>query len=119
MRNMLSEETIGEIVKGKIERDESLGEQVGGSGHLGYKSYKIDYISEPEKTQTPNKELFKITYKYTIYIETEFTYYPDNPPHEYKSRKTIFIDRKGNIVNESPKEALWNDSREVDKLQDF
>lgn len=42
---MFSEKEIKEIIKGKISQDENLGEQVGGSGHLGYTSYQIDHIS--------------------------------------------------------------------------
>ncbi|MFW9906174.1 MAG: hypothetical protein ACFFFH_17780 [Candidatus Thorarchaeota archaeon] len=107
---MYSEKDIRKVVKSTIERDENLGEHVGGSGHLGYKSYKIDHISKPEKIQTFNEELIKVTYEYTIYVETEFTYYPDNPPHEYKSRKTIFLDKRGSIIKKPLNEALWDDS---------
>lgn len=71
---MFSEKEIREIVEGKISQDENLGEQVGGSGHLGYQSYKIDHISKPEKIQTGNEETWRITYIYTLYVETEFTY---------------------------------------------
>ena len=61
--DMFSEKEIRGIIKVKIDHDENLGEQVSGSGHLGYTSYEIDQISKPEKNQT------------TLYIETEFTSY--------------------------------------------
>lgn len=49
-----------------------------------------------------------------LYVETEFTYYPDNSPHEYKYRKTVILDKKRDIVNEFPKEALRNNSQKAD-----
>ena len=116
---MFTEKEIREIIKGKIDQDEELGESVGGSGHLGYKSYKINHMSKPEKIQSNNEEHVRITYEYTIYVETEFTYYPDNPPHEYKYRKTIFLDKGGNIVKESRKESVWSDSHKVEDFLDF
>jgi hypothetical protein len=116
---MFSEKEVREIIKGKIKQDEVLGEGVGGSGHLGYKSFKINHISKPEKIHTSNEQLRRITYEYTIYVETEFTYYPDNPPHEYKYRKTIFLDEGGNILKESPKESLRTDSPLMNDFQDF
>lgn len=99
MKEMFSEKEIRDIVNTKICQDEDLGEQVGGSGHLGYKSYKINQINKPEKIQTDNnQEIWRITYSYTVYVETEFTYYPDNPPREYRYKKTIFLDRNRKFV---------------------
>ena len=56
---------LDKIVRSHLESIEKLGDQAGGSGHLGFKSYKLDNISEPEKTP----DGWKITYKYTIYEE--------------------------------------------------
>ncbi|MFX1508036.1 MAG: hypothetical protein ACFFDC_18280, partial [Promethearchaeota archaeon] len=72
---MFTKKKIREIIKGKINQDEELGEGVGGSGHFGYKSYRINHIMEPEKIQSCNEVHVRITYEYTIYVETEFTYY--------------------------------------------
>ncbi|MFX1517164.1 MAG: hypothetical protein ACFFC6_12750 [Promethearchaeota archaeon] len=95
---MFSEQEIREIVNNKICQDEDLGEQVGGSGHLGYKSYRIDQVNKPEKIESDNEELWRIIYEYTVYVETEFTFYPDNPPHEYKYRKSLFLDNNGKLL---------------------
>ncbi|UCG02809.1 MAG: hypothetical protein JSW11_02235 [Candidatus Heimdallarchaeota archaeon] len=113
---MLSETEIREVIKGKIDQDENLGEKVGESGHLGYTSYEIDHISKPVKQPG---EIWKVAYIYTLYVETEFTYYPDNPPYEYKYKKTIFLDEKGKIVNESPKETLGNSFHKTDDFLDL
>ncbi len=102
---MITESKLKDIVKAKITQDEDLGDQVGGSRHLGYVSYVIDSIHKPERVQTDVCDEWKISYDYTLIVETEFTYYPDNPPREYKYRKTIIIDDNGKIISESPKEA--------------
>lgn len=97
----LSKDTIRNIVSNQIEKDESLGEGVGGSGHLGYVDFQIDSIDEPRKVP----EGWEITYRYTISITTEFTIYPDNPPQETGYQKTILVDEKGEVVKERPTEV--------------
>jgi len=97
MKNMLTDKEILDIIKRKIESDENLGEKHGGSGHLGYVSYKIkDY-----QIQQISQERFKITYRYCLYVETEFTYYPDNPPMEYNYQKALIVNRDREILPES------------------
>ena len=93
---MFTKEEIEEIIKGKIELDEKLGEQAGGSGHLSYVTYQINDFSFKE--QPPDK--IEISYKYSLYVETEFTYYPDNPPYESTYSKIIVIDQNKNIIEE-------------------
>ena len=90
----LSKEKIAEIIHQKITRDERPGEQVGGSGHLGYKSFELKSI---ETTELANDSI-QVVYDYLVTIETEFTYYPDNPPTEYLHRKKIILNSKGEIV---------------------
>lgn len=83
--NMLSKEEIENIVRKQIESDEKTGMQTGGSGHSSFVTYKIDDI----KTRALKNNKLEIEYRYTIFVETEFTYYPDNPPHEYQHSKKI------------------------------
>ncbi|MHA2497892.1 MAG: hypothetical protein ACXAEI_20670 [Candidatus Hodarchaeales archaeon] len=101
---MFSDSQLHNIIEAKIAQDEELGDQVGGSGHLGNVSYELTEINIPKKVQTDRGTGWEITYSYTIIVVTEFTIYPDNPPHEQKYRKTIVIDDKGRILRESPKE---------------
>lgn len=105
---MIIEPKIGQIVTSKIKRDEKLGSLTGSSGHLGHKSYVIDEISPLKQVNRG----WEIKYKYTIIIETEFTIYPDNPPHEYRYEKTIVVDEIGNIIDESEKVHLGSTSDE-------
>jgi hypothetical protein len=85
---MYTEKEIEKRVRQQIESEEKLGEQAGGSGHLSYVSYRIDQITT--KKLTGGK--LEITYKYTLIVESEFTYLPDNPPYEYPYTKTMVID---------------------------
>ena len=93
---MFTKEETEEIIKKKIESDEKLGEHSGGSGHLGYVSYQLmDFISKEipgDKTQ--------IQYNYSTFVETEFTYEPDNPAYEYKHSKIIIVDKNKVILSE-------------------
>jgi len=85
------------IVGQYIESVEDLGEKAGGSGHLGFKSFGLDEISEPEKVP----EGWKVSFKYTIYIESEFAYDPDNPPPSYPHTGTITVDNDGKELTTS------------------
>ena len=84
---MLSKEEIEKLICGKIEREEKLGNQAGGSGHLSFVEYDIDWIGKPVKTE----EGFVIDYRYTLVITTEFTVEPDNPPYTYPKYGKIII----------------------------
>lgn len=85
---MLSEQEIKEVIHDKIEKDEKTGERSGGSGHLGEVSYELQDF----KTEEVDENHIRITYRYTVFVETEFTYNPDNPPHSYRKEKSFVID---------------------------
>ncbi|MBT4409753.1 MAG: hypothetical protein HOC82_07905 [Bacteroidetes bacterium] len=98
---------IYKLVQDKIEAGEKLGSQSGGSGHMGHVSYVIDHI-EIDQSKSPdliNAE-WQVDYQYTIFIETEFTYYPDNPPYETKYTQRLFLNHDLIPVKESEKEVL-------------
>jgi len=92
---------IEKIVRQKIESDENLGSQAGGSGHLGHVSYEINKLNFEEV----NDE-YVVEYDYTLYTETEFTYYPDNPPYESSYRKRLTLGLELNILAETNAESL-------------
>jgi hypothetical protein len=96
---MFTGERLREIVVAHIERNERLGYQAGGSGHLGYVSFEVDKIGEPTRIGSGEGEVWEVAYSYTLFVETEFTYYPDNPPHEYRKSATVLIDHYGNILD--------------------
>jgi hypothetical protein len=96
---MLTKEEIAKIVKTKIEKDEKLGDQAGGSGHLTFVSYKLTDI----KTNEMKNGNLKATYVYTKFYESEFTYEPDNPPMEVTYKNTIVIDKNKKVVSETGK----------------
>jgi len=88
-------EELRKIVDSHIRGRERLGEQAGGSGHLGYVSYALGEIGEPVRGEGG---VWEIPYSYTVLVETEFTYYPDNPPHEYRREGVARVDDEGRIL---------------------
>ncbi len=103
---ILPKSKIEKIVTRVITHDEKLGNRVGGSGHSGHTSFVINTLGNPIKRQFKGRNEWEITYDYTITIETEFTYYPDNPPKEYRYKKTILIDQDGHILKEFSKKSF-------------
>jgi hypothetical protein len=85
---MISGAEIEKLVREKIACKEELGEQAGGSGHLGYVDYQLDSIGEPVLTEAG----YRVDYRYTRIIVTEFTYEPDNPPYRYPVESYLIID---------------------------
>jgi len=87
---MITKEELKKIIGEKIASEETLGEQTGGSGHMGYVDFTIDRMDEPVLTDKG----YSVSYSYTLIITTEFTYEPDNPPYRYPVSKTLLIDKE-------------------------
>lgn len=96
MTRPFTDERLQEIIEAQIAKDERLGSQSGGSGHMGDVGYVLDGVYEPVR----QGNAWEVTYRYTIIVTTEFTIYPDNPPHEYSHVKTITLDDEGGVVSE-------------------
>ncbi|MHA2226713.1 MAG: hypothetical protein ACXAC8_15990 [Candidatus Hodarchaeales archaeon] len=92
---MFPEAELSKIVEAFINKEENLGEQRGSSGHLSYISYRLDKVGKPKKIRSG---VWEINFTYSLLVETEFSYYPDNPPHEYKHKGTITINEDGKIL---------------------
>ncbi|MFX0084408.1 MAG: hypothetical protein ACFFAU_01940 [Candidatus Hodarchaeota archaeon] len=103
---MISKSKIEKIVTRIITHDEKLGHSVGGSNHHSHTSFVMNTLGKPIKTQYNGINAWKITYIYTIITETEFTYYPDNPPYEHKYQKSIIIDQNGKLLKEHAKKRI-------------
>jgi hypothetical protein len=103
---VLPKAKIEKIVTRVITRDEKLGHRAGGSGHSGYTSFVINTLGNPKKIKFKGRNAWELTYDYTISIETEFTYYPDNPPKEYKYEKRIIINQDGQLLKEFLKKVI-------------
>ena len=103
---------IRNIVWKQIEKDESPGEQAGGSGHLGYVDCTINGVDEPKKVS----EGWEITYRYTVSVTTEFTIYPDNPPRENGYEKTIVVDEKGDLIKKLRSEIISSNWETIEPL---
>jgi hypothetical protein len=94
---MIEREKAKEIVRRRIELDHSLGESVGGSGHLGYTSIANIKIKDIIRKGDATDAYWEITYEYVLETTTEFTVYPDNPPYRSMYCKSVRIDAEGNI----------------------
>jgi hypothetical protein len=99
-KTKFQEEQLKKIIDQDILIHTKLGEFAGGSGHMSYISYKITKIDPPAAITHNNQSCYKIHYEYTTYTETEFTFYPDNPPYEETYEKTIIIDQLGKILSD-------------------
>ena len=84
---------IEQLIREKIERQEKPGEYTGGSGHLGSVDYQLESVEPPVLTG----EGYRINYRYTRIITTEFTYEPDNPPYRILVEGYIIIDECGHL----------------------
>ena len=78
---------IESIVQWHLSSAESLGDQVGESGHLGNRRLTALKLRGTNKTS----EGFLINFDYTVQTETEFTIYPDNPPLEISKSGTLLV----------------------------
>jgi hypothetical protein len=88
-----------EIIRKKIELDEKIGEQTGGSGHLSEVSSHLDYVS----LKTDESNNIEATYFYTLTVYSEFTMYPSNPPMNCRYRKSLWMNPEKEILQESDK----------------
>lgn len=85
-----------------IQENEKLGDHAGGSGNMGFTSYILDSIEPPVELLVESPGMFHVKFHYRIIVETEFTYYPDNPPYEYPKMGEINVDKDGlPITNEN------------------
>lgn len=94
---MLKKDEIEVIIRHHIELTEKLGDHGSSSGHMGNISYNLNNVSFSEIEDGK----IKVNYSYTTIVETEFTYYPDNPPYEYNYEKELIIDKDKNIVSDN------------------
>ncbi|MFC2102647.1 hypothetical protein ACFLS7_06590 [Bacteroidota bacterium] len=91
---MLTEEKIKEIVDAHILKTEKLGDRAGGSGHMSFVYHRIDGI----ESRPLNEGKTEISFDYTLLTETEFTYYPDNPPYESPYKGVIVVNSEGQVI---------------------
>ena len=92
---MLGRSEMERVARREIERREKLGHAVGGSGHAGFVSYRIDELA----AKAAGEGKIELRCRYVLIVETEFTYYPDNPPAEYAREWSITIDEAGNVAD--------------------
>ena len=108
-------EKISENLLRHIEAEENIGHHGGGSGHLSHISVQIDLIEILEVSS--NNYSHKAIVNYVKIIESEFTFYPDNPPHEYNYTQTFYLDSDLTITGFSKKELI-SSNMDIDLILD-
>jgi hypothetical protein len=88
-------DAVLETVTALIARTEQTGEATGGSGHLSHVSFGNVRVTAIEPA---GEGRWRVGFSYAIYVETEFTYWPDNPPHEYPKEGEVLVDDKGREI---------------------
>ena len=96
---MFTKVELEKVISDNIIKDENLGERAGGSGHLSSVSYKIERFSSEEIENGK----WKIDFTYSLITESEFTYYPDNPPYTTYFKNTIIINSETEITEDGGK----------------
>lgn len=84
-----------------LKKHHNVGESSGGSGHLGSVSLEIRGI---KLTKAESEIIANV--EYDISVETEFTYYPDNPPKYTKYNRSFNFDEVGEIEKIHDSEIL-------------
>lgn len=74
-------------IRQHIESKHRLGDQAGGSGHMGNVSYELNNFDFKKL----NDNNYEVIFQYTLITTTEFTYYPDNPPYEDKYEERLVL----------------------------
>lgn len=99
---MLARKTIIEIIRNWLETDECAEAKAGGSGHLS----DIGIYIEKLVTKLDKNQMIFVEVEYKVIVDSEFTYYPDNPPKGYKYYKSFLINELGDILSETDKKYL-------------
>ncbi|MHA2504416.1 MAG: hypothetical protein ACXAE3_16295 [Candidatus Kariarchaeaceae archaeon] len=100
-------ESIASSIHTQIKREEGVGDQAGGSGHLGFVSIMLGNVEIMKKdVDQSHGYMYKVRTQYTKFIESEFSIEPDNPPHEYIYSQIFFLDNEYTIVGFDAKQLL-------------
>ena len=92
---------IREYVMNWLKKHHNVGESAGGSGHLG--SVSLSIIGT-KLTKSNDRIIAEV--EYDISVETEFTYYPDNPPKFTKYKRMFEFDGAEELVRVRDSEVL-------------
>ena len=69
---MIDKSKLKELLLGEIEKRHKLGEQVGGSGHLGYVSLTNLEIGEPAEIEYNGEKTFEIPFTFAFINDIAF-----------------------------------------------
>ena len=97
---------LREIILEEIGKHHPLGEQAGGSGHLGHVSLTNLEIGEPVEIDREGEQNFEIPLTFETYTESEFSYTTNGEDsdvwHSNVFHAILIIDRNLNVVEYRP-----------------
>lgn len=97
---MIDKSKINLAVKEELRKQRKLGEQTGGSGHLGFVSISELKHSDPKKIKFKGQDAYEVLVELETYTETEFEHSPEHD-EMYKSRHRdkIILDENLNVLD--------------------
>ncbi|UCE20461.1 MAG: hypothetical protein JSV84_09040 [Gemmatimonadota bacterium] len=94
---------LKDLILAEISIRHTLGEQVGGSGHLGFVSLTNLEIGEPVEIKFKEKQAFEILFSFETYTESEFHYATDDDDSDdmYRSiyHAKIIVDKELKVLH--------------------
>ena len=100
---MNSKAKLKELIQEEITSHHGLGQQAGGSGHLGYVSLTNLEVEEPAEIEFEGKQAFEIPFTFETYTESEFHYATDDDNtidwYRRRYRGKIIVDQDLNVLD--------------------
>lgn len=75
---MIDMSKLNKLILEEIGKRHKLGEQVGGSGHLGYVNLTRLDVGEPTEIEFCGEKAYEIPFTFETYTESEFHYATDD-----------------------------------------
>lgn len=100
---MIDSSKLKKLILEEVGKRHKLGEQVGGSGHLGYVHLTRLDIEEPTEVEFGGEKAYEIPFTFETYTESEFHYATDddNPDDMYRRvyHARIIVDDKLKVLD--------------------
>ena len=89
-----------EIIKSAICNYRKIGEQSGGSGHLGFVNITEFNIETVEFTTYKEQPAWEVTFRFKTFTETEFEHAPqDDIYYQSEYRDKVILDENTDVLN--------------------
>lgn len=100
---MLNKNEAFKLVEAKIVDDEAPGRRADSSGETGRVDFKILQVDGPVEIAGRGGTFYKLTYTYLVMVTLKDKTGKDRGPFEFQFRKSLRLNRMGEIVAEGAK----------------